>query len=382
LAWYAGLGWALKARARYAEAVEAYTAACTAADAGGDRVAQAHAWNDLASAQESRGDFRDSLESAARAETLARGAGEAGWAEHTEALLRQSQAAFRLGEIAQALDLAGQGLALCEAAEPRPDARRLQARALNLLGAAHVRAGQFAPGMRCREQALALYRDLDNRQGMAMVLNNLASGAGQRGDHAMAAARLQEALAIMGELGDRDGELLCLQNLGTAQVQLGEYGAAEESARRCIAMLGTTRWWLAVDLYCCLADACAGQGKMPEALEAARQALDLAQQTGSEASRGTAWQTMGHCSARLAESGVPVPAVPDPPACYAESLRAFEACRMDASRAYVLRDWARYELAHGDRARGAEMWREARALFERLAMPLEVSRMDAHGTGQ
>lgn len=382
LAWYAGVGWALKARARYADAVEAYTSACTAAKASGDPAAQAHAWNDLASAQESRGDFRDSQESAACAEVLAREAGGAGWVELADALLRQSQAAFRLGEIAQALDLAGQGLALCEAAEPAPDARRLQARALNLLGAAHVRAGQFAPGMHCREQALALYRDLDNRQGMAMVLNNLATGAGQRGDHATAAQRLQEALAIMREMGDRDGELLCLQNLGNAQVQLGQFVAAEESARRCFAMLGTTRWWLAVDLYCCLADACVGQGKLAESLQAARQALSLAEESGSQSGLGMAWQALGHCSAGHAEAGHLPSDVPDPAACYAESLNAFAACHMESARAYVLRDWARYELARGERARGAEMWREARALFERLAMPLEVQRMDGPDAGR
>ena len=40
-------------------------------------------------------------------------------------------------------------------------------------------------------------------------------------------------------------------------------------------------------------------------------------------------------------------------------------------------DWARYELARGDQATGEAMWQEARAIFERLNLPLLVAEMEA-----
>ncbi len=48
---------------------------------------------------------------------------------------------------------------------------------------------------------------------------------------------------------------------------------------------------------------------------------------------------------------------------------------MEGERARTLREWAKYELAHGDKARGAAMWQEARELFARLGVELEVERM-------
>ncbi len=45
-------------------------------------------------------------------------------------------------------------------------------------------------------------------------------------------------------------------------------------------------------------------------------------------------------------------------------------------RARTLRAWARHELAHGDNAKGETMWQAAWEIFARLAMTLEVERMD------
>ena len=49
---------------------------------------------------------------------------------------------------------------------------------------------------------------------------------------------------------------------------------------------------------------------------------------------------------------------------------------MEAERARTLRDWARHELAHGDPARGQQLWNEARDIFVRLQMTPEVERMN------
>ncbi len=48
---------------------------------------------------------------------------------------------------------------------------------------------------------------------------------------------------------------------------------------------------------------------------------------------------------------------------------------MESERARTLREWARHELARGDRERGQDMLREARDIFTKLGMQLEVERM-------
>jgi hypothetical protein len=60
---------------------------------------------------------------------------------------------------------------------------------------------------------------------------------------------------------------------------------------------------------------------------------------------------------------------------FEESLRICREMGMEGEEARTLREWARYELGHGDPARGAAMWEEARDLFARLGVELDVERM-------
>ena len=48
----------------------------------------------------------------------------------------------------------------------------------------------------------------------------------------------------------------------------------------------------------------------------------------------------------------------------------------EAERARTLRAWGRFEWTHGDRAHGAAMREEARAIFRRLEMELEIERVN------
>jgi hypothetical protein len=66
----------------------------------------------------------------------------------------------------------------------------------------------------------------------------------------------------------------------------------------------------------------------------------------------------------------------DPAACFAESLRIFTAMGAEGERARTLRAWGKYELARGDPACGAAMWQQARSIFGRLEMDLEINRMN------
>jgi tetratricopeptide (TPR) repeat protein len=209
------------------------------------------------------------------------------------------------------------------------------------------------------------------------MLNNMGETARLRGDYPAAVARYEEALAVAAAIGDRGGEMVWLSNLGGAHVGLGAYAAAEGHLREAIRQAAAVDAHHAFsETYRFLAEALLGQGRADEALVAAQQALALGLDTAQPEDIGGAWYALG----RVAAAG-PGPVgvggtAYDAAACFAASLHICTATGMEGERARTLRAWAGYEQAHGDRARGAALWQEARATFTRLGMAGEVARMD------
>jgi serine/threonine protein kinase/tetratricopeptide (TPR) repeat protein len=374
--WYGGLGEALTMQARYGEAIEAYALMRGTAEEAGELIAQARAWNGLTAVQEYLGDNRAALESARRAETLARKAGDAAGAkaELAVALNRQGLASHRLGDAAAVAELGQRILHLSETMSE--GARHARANGLRLLGVAHETSGRFAEGDECFEQSLALLRELGDRRNIGFMLNNLGVIAHLRGDYEAAVRRYGEALAIFREIGELTWELPTLGNLAGAQIGLEEYAAAEINLRQAVALTGPAGHFALSMIYCYLAESFWGQGKIEEALRHAREALALGQKTENQDYIGNAWRTLGLVAARLAPA--PIEACGETytaDACFAESLRVYTAMGAEAERARTLRDWARYERERGNVERGDELWRAAREIFSRLGMDRELERM-------
>lgn len=374
---YERLGEVLWVQARFTEAVEAYTAMRSLAEAGNDEMAQARAWNGLALVQEKQGDYRAMLDSARRAEVHARascdGSSVNASAELAFALARQGWAFYRFGDAAAVMTLSEEALALTT--ELGETARRERANSLRLLGVAHQISGHFEQAYFYKEQALALLRELGDRQGVALMLNSLGVTSDLRGDFATALTRTEEALAIAREIGDRSGELTYLGNLGAARIGLEDYVAAEKDLREVIEMAGEAEYFGLAGIYRPLAEAYLGQGKIAEALEAATRSLALGQETGNQEYIGSAWRTLGMVAARSSDSITVNANSCDAGACFVESLRVFTEMGAEAERARTLREWARDELRRGEQMRGRELWHEAQEIFARLGMDLEVERM-------
>ncbi|HEX8282478.1 MAG TPA: protein kinase [Pyrinomonadaceae bacterium] len=375
IAWHAGLGEVLTMQARYGEATEAYTLMREAASAAADDVAEARAWNGLTAVREYQGDNRAALESARRAEELARRAGTRPGArdELALALNRQGLASHRLGDAAAVERLGGQILALGE--EVGGDARAARANGLKLLGVAHEVSGRFREAEECFEQSLALLKELGDRRNLGFMLNNLGVIAHLGADYREAVRRYTEALEIFREIGERTWELPTLGNLAGAQIGLEDYAAAESNLRHAVALAGPAGHFALSMIYCYLAESFWGQGKNEEALPTALRALELGQKTENQDYIGNAWRTLGLVAARSA-GGVLIDGEPRAAAeCFAESLRVYTEMGAAAERARTLRDWARHELSRGESERGAEMWRESREIFTRLGMTRELERM-------
>ncbi len=366
---YDGLGEMLHRQARFAEAAQAYAAMRPAAEAAQSAVAQARAWNGLATAQEAGGDYRAALESANQVEAIAQtdATNQRAQIELARSLYKQGIINSRLGQAEAALALGERALAISTQA----GARREAALSLDLLASVNdYTLGKHEQAAQYYGQALELFRELGNRIGMGAMLNALGENARLRRDYRTAVTRYQEALKVAREIGARDGEMSSISNIGGARVALGEYAAAEADLREVIRMASESGWGWLSETYRFLAEACLGQNKLVEADECAQRALRLGQETESKEDIGRAWRTLG-----LIRSRQPQPEQ-DAATCFAESHQIFIEAEAETEQALTAREWARHELQNGHQESGQQRWQTARTLFERLGLKEEVAEMD------
>jgi class 3 adenylate cyclase/tetratricopeptide (TPR) repeat protein len=350
---YAGLGEVLRWQARHAEAADTFDAMRLAAEAAGDLVGQAHAWDGLARVQDAQGQYHAMLASASRAEDAARAAGSPAAAELAKVLLSKGWGLYRLGDTSAALALGEQALALNIALQASGE----MSRSLGLLGSVYDKLGHHEQAISYTRQALEIAQQRGDRVAVVGMLNNLAETAWLLGEHQQAIALYREALAAAREIGYRYLEMIVLSNLGGAHVHLREHQAGESAVRQAIeiAESGGSKY---PEAYCFLAEACLGQGRPADALAAARRALELG--LAEQECIGAAWRALGMVAAALPAPIAIYERAYDAPACFAESARILRETREADELGRTLRVWAAYELERGDRARGAALRDEAR----------------------
>jgi predicted ATPase len=377
LEWLEGLADVLGAQACFEEGLEVCTRLSALAEALGDRVAQARAWNGLAFLNERLGRNRASVESAERAETLAREAGERGQIERVRALLLKGWAFYRISDAAAVLALGEQTRQLCLASGNRHGL----ATSFKLHGVAHLQLGHFLEASRFFEQGLALYEERGDRRNAAAMWNNLAESARLSGDYQAAEELYEKALAAVRQIGHRESEAIYLTNLSAARLGLQKFHQAETELQQAISLTSGANSAALSATYSFLGEACLGQGKLPEALEATQRALKLAQDSENDLDLGTAWRTLGLV---LGTPGAPAsllsimgdgPIAPqDAEACFGESLRVFRQIKAEGEQARTLRDWAAHDLRAGRDQEARRKGEEALAIFQRLGALAEVER--------
>jgi class 3 adenylate cyclase/tetratricopeptide (TPR) repeat protein len=213
------LGETLVLKAQYQEAAQTFKSMLQGAEAAGDPLGQARALSGLSWTQDRLSDYHAALESALKAEAIAREAGAR--AEVARALFRRGWALFRMGKAEAVMELGEQALALSSELEARRDV----AFSLKLLGIAHILAGKFSEARMYQEKAMELFEEMGDRWGVANILNNLGECARMQGDYGTAVVTFDREMAILREIGNKDGEIICLSNLGAAKSALGQYTA-------------------------------------------------------------------------------------------------------------------------------------------------------------
>lgn len=381
LEWHEGAGDALGAQAHFVEAMEAYARMRSLAEVLGDLVAQARAWNGLAFLHERQGDNRASVEAAERAETLARDAREPGSREQVKALHLKGWALYRLADAPAVLELGEKTLKLCTEFGDRPG----MATSFKLHGVAHLQLGHYLEADRYFEQGLALCQEFGDRRNAAAMWSNLGESARLRGDYQAAAELYQKALAIARQIGHRESELIYLNNLSGARLGLGQFEQAEADLRQVFALTTTPKSCSLSETYSFLAEACLGQQKLSEALDAAQCALALARESENYLDLGGAWRALGQAAASMKNRSADAPAggagsgapIAEPRACFSESLRVFKQMNAEGEQARTLRAWAAFELQEGRTEEAREKSEESRRIFLRLGMRSDAERTDA-----
>lgn len=123
-------------------------------------------------------------------------------------------------------------------ATPEPDRPARAVRAKALLGACVLtwRSGDYPFARSLGEQALTLYRDLDDPRGIAWTLVFLSHVCGPLHDEVAGPAYIVEALHLFRASGDDVGLARTLNALGETARQTGDYDRAEALFSECLAL--------------------------------------------------------------------------------------------------------------------------------------------------
>lgn len=190
------------------------------ADAQNDLKKQTAVAHLQAKLAEATGDYQNSLLFANKTADLARESHDTD--NLVAALLLQGKVHFRLGEYQSAHHWLKQGLAEAQI-NNLPD---YEAHSLRQIGIVLVDEGHFAEAKPYYENALTIYREMDDKTGIGTALNNLGVLHWNSGDLLEAEAYYNQAAEIYEEIGYRRGENMVLMNLGLVASKYGDYERA------------------------------------------------------------------------------------------------------------------------------------------------------------
>jgi CHAT domain-containing protein len=114
--------------------------------------------------------------------------------------------------------------------------RKAEANRLFDQGIQQYETSQFEAALQSWQQALILYRAINDRRNMGGTLGNLGIAYQSLGNYAKAIEYQQQSLTIARELNDRRGEGQALGNLGSVYRNLGNYAKAIEYAQQDLAI--------------------------------------------------------------------------------------------------------------------------------------------------
>jgi predicted ATPase/class 3 adenylate cyclase/Tfp pilus assembly protein PilF len=171
---------------------------------------------------------------------------QGGTAARARLLARAAELAYRQSDYPATTLLAQESLAIYR----KLDDQQGIASMLIKLGNAATERGSYASASRFLEEALASWRELEDTHGIARALISLGWVALRSGDHNLADTRLKEALTLSRELGDARSMGFELSGLGEVALRQGDYARATQLMEQSLELrrqLGN-KWGVGVSL--------------------------------------------------------------------------------------------------------------------------------------
>lgn len=157
----------------------------------------------------------------------------------------RSQVLARIGLVNIYLGQAKKGLTLCRDAintfnrSVEASHSAAQAEAYNCVGEASYSLGQLRESIEILQQALSLWTELKNNDGIALAQLNLGYARSDMGDNDQAQKDYSEALAFFRGSGNKRGEALALTILGTIHSFNGDNQAALDTHQQAMSLFQT-----------------------------------------------------------------------------------------------------------------------------------------------
>ena len=102
------------------------------------------------------------------------------------------------------------------------------AKAIAVFADLSYRQGNYISSFMAFDESLAIWRDVDDKRGIAFSLRGLGNVHLARGNLALARSLYEQSLQICHEMGDRNGLAFCLSNLGLVAWNEGDYVTARK----------------------------------------------------------------------------------------------------------------------------------------------------------
>ncbi len=410
----------LQMQARLVEAAAAFNNMRQMAEADGDLTAQAAALTGLAGVMLDQMQYEKALTAAEKAEKVAWLVGDD--LLLANALIKKSWANHRLGNPRRAQRQAQQALALSEELKDNTlqvtclrtvtflaidmgkqshvalylnrlqdlinylDKEKVELMTIGLgfiaLGEISNRLGRYDKVARPSFLAIRIFKKLDRQELAAKALFNLGESGRLRGDYEQAIPFYREAIAIAATIGDRFHEMFYRMELAAAYVGLERYDQAEIEIVQVIRLADSNsrfvQWRGMAQAFHHVTQSMLGQGRLTEALAAAKRAFSKAILLGDERMIGIAWYGLGLVSAQLDAQNLPI-TIRDkiymPGDCFSESVRFLRRANGDSTGAFreqalTMAAWAAYETKQGNARRSQILAYEAKALAEEIGLTL------------
>jgi CRISPR-associated protein Csx3 len=162
-------------------------------------------------------------------------------------------------------------------------------------GATQFRAADYIDALQSWQQALAICREIQERNRERTSLYNLGNAYYSLADYQQAIEYLQQSLIIAQEIGDRSGEVSSLSTLGKIKESLGQYQQAIDYYQQSLAItreIGDRS--RAANSLSNLGSVYNSLGDYNQAIEYLQQSLTIAREIAERSGEATAMKALGN----------------------------------------------------------------------------------------